>query len=273
MLEKLSHLKQDKEGIYRSIDEGHVSYPDDGNKECFLLEDDSFWFKHRNKCISSVIGRNPPSGEIVDVGGGNGYVTRGILDDGFDAILLEPGKEGAINGKKVRHIPTVICSTFQNARFDESSISAIGCFDVIEHVEDDNGMAEHFSRVLKPGGMLYVTVPAHNWLWSQSDDSGQHYRRYNREMIEQLLASKYEIIYFTYFFSILSIPILMFRSLPYRLSFIKKNILSKNTEHGANRGFGSGLINYFLKRELNKIKSGKSLKFGASCLIVARKKG
>lgn len=267
----LSQLRQDEHGIFRSKSRSSISYPVDGNKDCFSLEDNSYWFKHRNKCITSIIKRYPPVGPIIDVGGGNGYVTRGMLDAGFDAILLEPGDEGAINGKIIRKIPTVICSTFDDADFEASSIKAIGCFDVVEHVENDNELIDRFSYVLEPGGLLYVTVPAHNWLWSQSDVRAQHYRRYNYLMIEQLLSERFEIIYFSYFFNFLSIPIFIFRALPFRIGFLGKTILSRNTEHGTSQGPGSKLINYFLNRESEKIKKGKRINFGSSCLFVARK--
>lgn len=267
----LSQLTQDEQGIYRSKNTNPISYPADGNQGCFLLEDNSYWFQHRNKCITSIIKRYPPSGQIIDVGGGNGYVTRGMLDAGYDSALLEPGVEGAVNGKLKRQIPTVICSTFQNAGFKASSINAIGCFDVIEHIENDHELINKFFHVLKPGALLYVTVPAHKWLWSQSDVQAQHYRRYNRAMIEQLLSDRFEIIYFTYFFRFLSLPIFIFRSLPFRLCFSKKNILSKNTEHGTNKGLSAKLINFFLNHENKIIQNGKYINFGASCLIVARK--
>ena len=267
----LSQLTQDEHGIFRSKKRSLISYPAGGNKDCFLLEDNSYWFKHRNKCITSIIKRYPPAGPVIDVGGGNGYVTRGMLDAGFDAVLLEPGAVGAINGKTVRQIPTVICSTFHDAGFKASSMKAIGCFDVVEHIDNVSELIDHFSYVLEPGGLLYVTVPAHNWLWSQSDVRAQHYRRYNNTMIKQLLSEQFEIIYFTYFFKFLILPIFIFRALPFRLGFSAKSVLSKDTEHGTGKGHGSKLINYFLKRELEKIEKGKRINFGSSCLFVARK--
>jgi SAM-dependent methyltransferase len=271
MLALLDNLKQDEQGIYRSEDKIPISYPSDGNQDCFLLEDNSYWFQHRNRCITSTIRNHPPAGPIIDVGGGNGYVTRGLLDAGFDAVLLEPGAEGAKNGKLQRQIPTVICSTFQSIPFEASSLDAIGCFDVIEHIEDDHGLIENFFHALKPGGLLYVTVPAHQWLWSQSDIHAQHYRRYNRAMIDKLLAGRFEVIYFSYFFSILSIPIFIFRALPFRLFTSKGSMLSKKTEHGINKGPGARILKQFLDNENKKIQHGKSIRFGASCLIVARK--
>ncbi len=194
-----------------------------------------------------------------------------MLDAGFDSALLEPGAEAAINGKTVRQIPSVICSTFHDAGFKASSIKAIGCFDVVEHIENANELIDHFSYVLEPGGLLYVTVPAYHWLWSQSDVRAQHYRRYNNAMIKQLLSERFEIIYFTYFFKFLTIPIFIFRALPFRIGLLEKSLLSKDTEHGTGNGTGSKLINYILDREYEKIKKGKCINFGSSCLFVARK--
>ena len=271
IFEVSSHLIEEN-GIYRSKYKSPISYPADGNKNCFLLEDNSFWFGHRNKCITSVIKHFPPNGPVLDVGGGNGYVSRGIIDAGYDAILLEPGSQGAINGKRARGIPTVICSTLQDANFHNSSISAVGCFDVIEHVENDKKFIKDIHKILESGGVLYATVPAHKFLWSQSDVNSQHYRRYNKILIEELLENKFEILYFTYFFSLLTFPILLFRAIPYRLGLSKKmNILSKNTEHGTNNGVNVKVMNRVLKSELNKIKNKQNINFGASCLFVARK--
>jgi SAM-dependent methyltransferase len=270
-LEFASQLEPDEYGIYRGKNSQAISYPAGGNEKCFLLEDSSFWFQHRNSCITAAISSFPPSGPIIDLGGGNGYVTRALLDAGFDAVLLEPGPEGAMNGKISRQIPTVICSTFQDAGFEDSSLNAIGCFDVIEHMEEDRAFMEQAFSVLVPGGFLYATVPAHQCLWSHSDDAAHHHRRYKRAMIEQLLDNRFEILYFSYIFGFLTLPVLVFRAIPYRLGISKNNnVLSENTEHGTGQGSVVRLLNWRLKKEQKRIVQGDSIRFGASCLFVAR---
>jgi len=269
-----SDLYLDKNGIYIVKDDATqcVSYPDDGNESCYQLEDVSFWFGFRNKCILSIINRFSPSGTLIDIGGGNGYVTRAVLDSGFDAALLEPGYSGALNGKNSRNIKTVICATLENARFKESSISAFGCFDVIEHIENDVAFINELYKALIPGGYLYITVPAHNWLWSSSDITAKHFRRYNKASIESLFNSNYKIEYFTYFFGILIIPILLFRTLPYLL-FKKKrsSVFNGDVEHGASKGRLISLINRVLNFELSKINRGLGVLLGSSCLLVVKK--
>ena len=102
-------LTPDEQGIFRNPNDYALAYPKDQNKRCFQVEDKSFWFKHRNDCIISAIKRLPPAGTMIDVGGGNGFVTRRLLDEGYDAALLEPGPVGAFNGKTERNIPMGIC--------------------------------------------------------------------------------------------------------------------------------------------------------------------
>jgi SAM-dependent methyltransferase len=266
-------LTADENGVLISPEVKSLSYPEDGNLKSFQMEDGSFWFRHRNNCIISVIEQFPPKGAILDVGGGNGFVTRRMLDEGFDAALLEPGAIGALNGKTGRSIPEVICSTLEAAGFQEASLSAVGCFDVIEHIESDLAFVQLVHRLLKPGGMFYGTVPAHRWLWSLSDNNAGHYRRYDRKMVYDLLASEFDILYFTYSFGILTLAIFLFRTVPFRLRLSKvREALSSETEHGTSGGTAVAVFNHFLTKELGSIQKGKSRPIGTSCLFVAQKK-
>ena len=266
-------LNVDKHGIFISSKSIALSYPESGNLHCFQLEDKSFWFKHRNDCIAAAIKRFPPVGAILDIGGGNGFVTRRILDEGFDSAILEPGVTGALNAKLSRHIPEVICATIEEAGFPPSSLSAVGCFDVIEHIESDSSFLTLVHSLLKPGGVIYVTLPAHQWLWSLSDDYAKHYRRYNKNMVYDLLTPRFEILYFTYFFEILVFPIYFFRTLPYRFQQNREDrLLSSGSEHGTEGGATVAIIKYFLRKELHALQRGDSRQFGSSCLCVARKR-
>jgi len=269
----LTHgLVVDEHGILVSSQNRSLAYPTDGNSSCFDLEDASFWFQHRNECITWLVKRFPPTGTILDVGGGNGFVTKRLLDEGFDAALLEPGPVGAFNGKVFRGIPTVICSTLEDAGFPKACIDAIGCFDVLEHIENDHLCLEQIHAVLRPRGLLYATVPAHNWLRSLSDDTAGHYRRYTRKSIIAALPDGFDLIYFTYLFSALILPILLVRTMPYVLSPSRKRcILSSSSEHGTEGGLTVELLKGLLKREYRRIEKGRVKSCGSSCMFVARR--
>lgn len=250
-----------------------LSYPADGNQQCFMLEDRSFWFQHRNDCILAAMRRHPPGGPVLDVGGGNGFVTRRMIDEGFPATLLEPGQTGAANAKTQRKLSDVICSTLDDAGFPGNSIAAVGLFDVLEHIPADRAMLASLHEVMRPGGMLYLTVPAFDWLWSSSDVYAGHFRRYSPSGLAELLLDRFDILYSTCFFGALILPILVFRALPFRLGFARRTgVLTAETEHGVKGGGMVHLARRLLAGELRSIETGRALKWGTSLLCVARKK-
>jgi hypothetical protein len=75
-------LQQGADGIWYPPRHSSLDYPDQGNAFCFQVEDHSFWFRYRNRVLVEMARRFPPPGAIFDIGGGNGFVTRGLRDAG-----------------------------------------------------------------------------------------------------------------------------------------------------------------------------------------------
>lgn len=267
-------LRLDPEtGIWCARSGGPVSYPADHNEACFRLEDGSFWFSHRNRCITAAVRRFPPDGFVLDIGGGNGYVARGLIDAGYETVLLEPGSDGARNAKLGRHLPTVINSTLDDAAIRTGSVPNAGLFDVLEHIEDDLAFVERLFQIVRPSGLLYVTVPAFDWLWSTSDVDAMHYRRYTRRSLTRLFAGRFDVLYATYIFERL-VPISMLvRALPYRLGLARpRPAHAYEAHHGAGRSWLSAAFERMLANEVPAITAGKSLWTGSSLLVVARRR-
>lgn len=270
-----SNLRVGEDGIFYAGEVGEISYPEEGNEACFEIEDQSFWFKHRNACIRELVRNFPPreKGPIFDVGGGNGFVAKELMDAGWDVVLVEPGPSGARNAKK-RGMEYVICGTTHSAGFKQRCLPAIGCFDVVEHIEDDLGLLRHFCDLLQPGGMLYLSVPAYNFLWSHEDVDAGHFRRHTVGGIKKkVVESGFKPIFGSYIFSFLPLPVFLLRTLPYRLGFAQriKNEKISVKDHVISKGGFGRLLTMLLDRELNFIKRGNSLSFGGSCLLVAQK--
>ena len=71
--------------------------------------------------------------------------------------------------------------------------------DVLEHVPDDAAVVRGFHRLLKPGGVALVTVPASMALWSDWDVALHHFRRYDRAGLRALFpAGDWEVVYLNY---------------------------------------------------------------------------
>ena len=262
--------------IWRSSNKQAVSFPVGGNQTCFQVEERSFWFKHRNNCITSLVRNFPPelNGAIFDIGGGNGFVSQALQKANFEVVLVEPGEDGVANAKK-RGVKTIICGTSSSAKLKDATLAAIGLFDVVEHVEEDDQFINSMSMLLKDGGRLYATVPAYQFLWSDEDSNGGHFRRYNLSQFIHLLAqSGLEVNYASYFFRLLPIPIFLLRAIPHRLGFSKEVLDQKTTlrSHGVREGFLSRGYTKTLHAELENVKNQNVMRFGGSCLIAATKR-
>ena len=203
-------------GIWRAnVAAGDFSYPADHNAACFRIEDDSFWFSHRNRCITAAVRRLPPDGFILDVGGGNGYVARGLMDAGYETVLLEPGADGAQHAKRDRRLPTVINATIAEAHIRPAVFPTSVCSTCSNTSRTIETFVGQMFDLVRPGGFLYLTVPSFNWLWSMSDVDAMHYRRYTRRSLGKVLAGRFDVLYSTYLFQRLVPVSFLMRALPY----------------------------------------------------------
>ena len=72
--------------------------------------------------------------------------------------------------------------------FADGAFDLVCAFDIIEHVEDDDGALSEVSRTVKPGGAILVSMPLHPSLWTSFDDFVGHKRRYDPQQLLAKLA-------------------------------------------------------------------------------------
>ncbi|MES2394525.1 MAG: methyltransferase domain-containing protein [Bacteroidota bacterium] len=272
-IKKYSDDLVEKDGIFFAKKETEISYPKSGNETCFQIEENSFWFYHRNNCIKEAVKKYCPNNLFFDIGGGNGFVARGLEDNGIPTVLIEPGLQGCLNAKK-RNLKNIVCSTLENASFKKNTIPSIGLFDVVEHIENDVDFLTSIHTFLKENGFVFIAVPAFNALWSNEDDDAGHFRRYTlKELDDKLKTIGFVVEYSTYIFSVLPAAIFLFRTLPSKLGFNKhSNSLDKNIiEHKRKKGIFDKVLNWIWEFEINKIRKGSKILIGGSCFVVARK--
>jgi SAM-dependent methyltransferase len=150
----------------------------------------------------------------------------------------------------------------------------VGTFDVLEHLSDDRRILSELNRMLKPGGALILTVPAHMSLWSYFDVASCHHRRYTRARLGQILReSEFEIEYLTEFMMSLF-------PLVWLLRRIKGGSGMMDRERAAQKAANeltvvpilNGILKLILSVEAFAIKRRWRLPVGTSLLAVARKK-
>jgi SAM-dependent methyltransferase len=264
-------LERRADGIWFSRRQAPVSYPEGGNAACLRIEDRSFWFRHRNRCIVSVVRRFDPQGVLLDVGGGNGYVSKGLTEAGIACALLEPGIEGALAARS-RGVDPVICARLEDIGMASGSVSGAGMFDVLEHIEDEAAALRQVHALLRPGGRLFLTVPAYGFLHSAEDVAAGHFRRYTLQRLTRaVLGAGFRPEYGTYLFAPLPPIVFLLRTLPSLVGLRQASDDEVGASEHVQEGFSQRVINRVLDREAQRIGAGGTIPFGTSCLAVCIK--
>ncbi|MDI1254207.1 class I SAM-dependent methyltransferase [Thermomonas sp.] len=174
--------------------------------ELSTLEAGNFWFKARNALILDAIDDYVPArGDFLEIGCGTGFVLGAIARE-YPGMRCQ-GSEIFVEGLEIaarrlpqagfmqmdaRHIPFV-------DHFD-----AIGAFDVLEHVTEDEEVLQQVRSALRADGRILLTVPQHPWLWSVQDEYAHHVRRYQpRELEDKLRRNGFRVIFSTSFVALL----------------------------------------------------------------------
>lgn len=79
------------------------------------------------------------------------------------------------------------------------SYDVICLFDVLQHIEDEDGALEWIDDHLAPGGVLLLTVPAFDFLSFGHDALERHFRRYTKSTLLAALSERFEVAYTSYF--------------------------------------------------------------------------
>lgn len=162
------------------------------------LEDRSWWFRLKREIVFNWLREAlPPRGlspapRVADVGCGTGG-TLSRLPFEVDAIGLEYDREAA-RIAAARGVRRMIRGEAGALPLDSGSCDAVLMLDVLEHLADDELAMVEAHRVLAPGGVLLVTVPAHPFLWSPHDVAFHHHRRYRVDELEEKLGrSRFDV--------------------------------------------------------------------------------
>jgi SAM-dependent methyltransferase len=249
--------------------EGRGSYEPELFTILEKLEPKSFWFRSRNRLIVWALRTYfPEATRFLEVGCGTGFVLAGIRAALPHIQVM--GSELHIDGLDVarRRLPGVPLVQLDalDVRF-VNAFGAIGAFDVLEHIEDDEAVLHELGGAVRPGGGLLVTVPQHPRLWSVADEFAGHVRRYTRrELVAKARQAGWAPLRLT---SFVSLPLPFFalsRAIGARsgetYEFEREFQLPKVLDRGLEALMGA---------ERALITHGISLRAGASLLLVARR--
>lgn len=157
--------------------------------------------------ILSKITRQKPKAngkKLIDIGAGSGlmmkfFKSNGFLVDGIEYEKKYVEKMKADKGLSKSLITQGDITKIKGKEDYDFVVSA----DVIEHIEDHERAVKNLFSFVKPGGMMIVAVPAHQYLYSQRDRDWGHYRRYSKSLLSSTIKNalkdeKYEIKFLTF---------------------------------------------------------------------------
>jgi SAM-dependent methyltransferase len=137
-----------------------------------MTNPDYWWYRARSDLLRVVVEpRLGSGGVILDVGSSDGPSV---------AWMGEHGKRIAIDLDFEALKPGDVCGSALELPFKDESFDAVTAFDVLEHCEPEARAMAELARVLRPGGRIFVAVPAYQWAWTRFDVEIGHYRRYTK---------------------------------------------------------------------------------------------
>jgi SAM-dependent methyltransferase len=145
------------------------------------VEDTHWWYRGRRRVLHAVLGSLslPGRGTVLDAGCGSGRNLPELARYG-SVIGVEPAPQ-SLGRARARGVGEVRAGSLsERLPLADAAADLAVALDVLEHVEDDRHALRELARVVRPGGLLVVTVPQYDWLWGEHDVLAHHHRRYTR---------------------------------------------------------------------------------------------
>jgi SAM-dependent methyltransferase len=240
-------------------------------RRMYDLEDHHWWFQGRIDLMRKMVAKYCPAAagrkqRLLDLGCGTGMF---ISDQSRDKMVfgLDLSSE-ALSFTNIRGVSNLVCADSQAMPFASESFDVVTAFDLIEHVERDDLLIAEAYRVLRPGGVALIAVPAHPFLLGEHDDALHHKRRYTWKKFDALFdPAKWVQRRMTWTFAMILPAAVVVRSI--------RKILPPAENPAADTNLNFPMLNRALLRwhQLeNKWTESHDLPFGLSILTVREKR-
>ena len=237
----------------------------------YQVEDHHWWYLGMERITCSVLERAlPPDREthalkILDAGCGTGAVMKYLAKYG-EVTGFDFSAEALCFSQKRGHTQLVQASVLE-IPFARDLFDLIVSFDVIceKGVRDERALGE-FARILKPGGLVMLRLPAYDWLRGKHDVATHILHRYTRREIgAKLRRSGFTPVCLSYA-NMFLFPIAVTKRLTERLFSANQT----GSDLTLDPGPLNGALGAILRAEAPLVSRG-SLPFGLTVVALARK--
>jgi 2-polyprenyl-3-methyl-5-hydroxy-6-metoxy-1,4-benzoquinol methylase len=243
------------------------------NRQFVELERTHFWFVGRRRIFFHLLDRALAgcSGlTVLDVGCGAGGMLAPLSR--YGQVTGVDTSEELVELCHQRGFGDVQLGSAYELPAESGSVDLITLFDTIEHVPDDIRVLVECRRALAPGGLVFISTPAYQFLYANNDRVAHHERRYTaRGLRRKLLSAGLEPVQVTYFNTLLFPAILP--------AVLAKKVRERVSDPGDETNLSHALPP-LVNRALAATMGGErhllarlSLPFGHSIIAMARVRG
>jgi SAM-dependent methyltransferase len=130
-----------------------------------------------------------PRGRLLEIGSGAGSLLADLHKAGFTCEAVETSEEArALSAKLLADLSKIVVHP-ELPKGEDGKFDLLFSFEVLEHIADDAAALRDWMRLLRPGGRVLLSVPAHAKKWTATDIWAGHVRRYDRADFVRLAES------------------------------------------------------------------------------------
>lgn len=131
-----------------------------------------------------------PNLVLLEVGCSSGFLLEELAADWPARLVIGSDYIAGPLYRLAARMPTIPLLRFDLTKcpLPAASLDAVVILNVLEHIEDHQEAVRQVARILKPGGIVVVEVPAGPQLYDVYDKFLRHYRRYRASEVRQILA-------------------------------------------------------------------------------------
>ncbi len=118
---------------------------------------------------------------VLEVGCASGYFLGELAQALPSSLVMGADNVPALLQRLAQRHPEIPLLQFDIVRvpLPDASVDAVVALNVLEHIQDDAGAITQIRRILRPGGVFYLEVPAGPLLYGVHDRVLMHHRRYS----------------------------------------------------------------------------------------------